>query len=108
MALPKVTVNGCKLRLPAIDSAVLGKVGSKTIDMTPHAGQLVRVWIDKDGRYTTDPKAEHAWQVAELRVPEPDVRIEMVIDEQTGEPVEQQTVEPIDLAAVPITLWPVP
>ncbi|MFH2012521.1 MAG: hypothetical protein ABIJ37_07485 [Pseudomonadota bacterium] len=67
---PKITiVDDCKIRIAGYDCKV-GKISQKTIDMTPYAGEYVRIWLEKDGTYSLDKNANHYWQVAELQVPE--------------------------------------
>lgn len=67
---PKLTITGTTLHLPAITVGFFGPVAEATIELTPLAGQTVRVFIDHQGRYSSDQAApHHVWQVAELTVP---------------------------------------
>lgn len=107
--LPKISIiDGCKLQLPAIDTTMTGKISQKTIDMTPLAGQLVRIWIDEPGGYSVDPKGNHLWQVAEMAIPEITYQPVQVEDPESHELTEQSQAVPLDLNVCPVTLWPMP
>lgn len=110
MALPRITiVEGSKVQISAVDTVMTGKISQKTIDMAPFAGQVVRVWVDEDGSFSTNPGGKHIWQVAELTIPEIAYQPQMVEDpEGSGEMVEQSVAVPLDLNSTPVTLWPLP
>ena len=40
-----------------------------SIDLTPYAGQYVRIWMDDDLSFSTDRHKDHYWQIAEFLVP---------------------------------------
>lgn len=85
---PKLTItDGCKIRIAAFESETLGKVGQKTIDLTPYTGLYVRIWLNSDKSYSLNPNEDHLWQIAEFQVPE--------------------TV-PLDLTSVEFDLWELP
>jgi hypothetical protein len=104
--LPKITVSGALLQVAAFDCA-LGRVAKQTIDLEPQAGQTVRIWLDADRRYSTDARANHYWQVAELTVPE-----RQYIDAETTDADGLTQIAhdpvPLDLSAVAIATWGLP
>lgn len=106
--LPKITIlkNG-NIKIAALECAGVGKVTKTTIDLTPCAGERVRIWLDRDGTYSLDKFRDHFWQIAELDVP--------ALVRQTGEKTDEadKTVPteetlPLDLAGVEISVWPLP
>jgi hypothetical protein len=105
---PKITVKGSKLTIAAFECEVLGKVGQKTIDLADQAGEYVRIWLEKDGTYSTDKHKDHFWQVAELRAPVQQVNVTMQKDSETGEDVETWSAAPLDLDKVEIHTFELP
>ena len=108
---PKISIiEGCKIRIAAFECEALGKVSQKTIDLTPCAGQHVRIWLDPDGTYSLDPRKDHYWQIAELQVPGQQYQeIDTGgTDSDTGEPVVKMEAVPLDLASIEIELWDLP
>ena len=107
---PNITiVDGYKLRVAAFSCKRLGHVSQKTIDMTPHAGQYLRLWLEEDGTYSLDTRVNHFWQVVEFRMPE--IAYEQVgsgeVDEQ-NEPIMVQQALPLDLTGMEIQRWELP
>jgi len=110
---PKISIKGSKIRIAAFECGSLGRVGQKTIDLSPYAGERVRIWLDKDGSYSLDPRREHFWQIAELQMPEQKYREIETREDDTGtadtggasiktEPV------PLDLSGAELQLWELP
>ena len=64
----KLTITDAKVTIGAL-SCEIGQIPETTIDLSSHAGKRARIWLDKDGTYSTDPSSRHYWQVAELDVP---------------------------------------
>lgn len=108
----KITTSGPKLKIGGFACEKLGKVKAATIDLTPHAGQHVRVWLDMDGTYSLDPHTEHFWQMAEFDVPEiqyspgeVNEKMELGTDLNLSPPSEAL---PLDLTAVEVAKWELP
>lgn len=103
-------INKCKVRIPAFERQVPGKVSQKTIDLTPYAGQYVRIWLDENGTYSLDKRRGHYWQMAEFLVP--DIEYEEIeteeIDPITNEPIIQRNALPLDLEKTEIETWHLP
>ena len=107
---PNITIiDKCKVRIAAFECNERGKVSQKTIDLTPYAGQHIRIWLDPDGSYSLDPKADHYWQMAEFDVPE--IQFSSVdtgeIDE-AGQAIMASEPLPLDLTSVEIEKWELP
>ena len=106
-----IIIDKSKVRFAAFECDAAGKVSQKTIDLTPYAGQHVRIWLDPDGTYSLDPSKDHYWQMAELDVPE--IQYEQVdigeIDED-GNPVMVSKALPLDLTDIEIEIekWELP
>jgi hypothetical protein len=109
MNMPTISiVDQCKVRIAAFDCPKLGRVSQKTMDLTPHAGKKVRIWLDPDGSYSTDPKKDHYWQVAELDVPE--IKYDRG-DQSPGGEMEDASPAvplPLDLTDVEVSVWSLP
>ncbi|MFA5387217.1 MAG: hypothetical protein WC322_02365 [Candidatus Paceibacterota bacterium] len=105
----KITVVGPSIKIGGFTCEKLGKLAAKTIDLTPYAGQHVRVWLDQDGSYSLDPRSNHYWQIAEFDVPEIGI-VESDSGEvgEAGEPVMIREVLPLELIDVEFTVWPLP
>ena len=99
-----------KVRISAFECRELGKVSQKTIDMTPLAGQYVRIWLDKNGTYSSDERIGHYWQMAEFQAPE--IEYEEVETEEkdliTDEFITQKNALPLDLEKTEIETWDLP
>lgn len=110
---PKISIKGSKIRIAAFECGGLGRVGQKTIDLTPYAGERVRIWLNKDGSYSLDPRRDHFWQVAELQVPEQKYREIETRDEETGATdrggahVKMEPI-PLDLSGAKLEVWELP
>ena len=104
--LPKITKSVEKIKIAAFTCEKIGKVAAATIDLTPYAGQHVRVWLDMDGSYSLDPRVPHFWQMAEFDVPE--IQYQSIdtgeVDDQEA-PIMISEALPLDLAAVEIAKW---
>lgn len=107
---PNITVSDqAKIRIAAIDCKGKGKLSQKTIDLTPYAGQHVRVWIDAQGKYTLDPGEDLFWQVAEFDVPEIKFsQTETKEMDKSGALVMKSEALPLDLTKVKIKKWDMP
>jgi hypothetical protein len=96
----KITIlKGGRIAIAACEIPAIGKVAKTTIDLTPHAGKFVRIWLEDDGTYSLDPQQNHYWQVAELQVPD--------LSAPAGDAADGET-QPLDLSGVEITTWPLP
>ena len=102
-------IDKSKIQLAAFTCPVNGKIKQQTIDLTPYAGQHVRVWLDADGTYSVDKNKDHFWQVAQFDVPELKYK-----DEDTGKRDSDNQVimeaigQPLDLTDVDINKWDLP
>jgi hypothetical protein len=108
---PAITiVDKYKVRIPAFECKECGHVSQKTIDMTPFAGQYVRIWLDKEGTYSLDKRRGHFWQMAEFQVPH--IQHEEIDtgekDPVTDEPVIQRNTLPLDIEKAAIETWHLP
>ncbi len=111
MQQPKLSiVEGCKIKMAACASKAmkLKKISQKTIDMTQHAGERVRIWMETDGTYSTDKHKNHWWQIAEFDVPA--IEYEEVEKEHpvTKEKYKDMVAKPLDLKNVDVTVWEMP
>jgi hypothetical protein len=105
--LPKITImEGGLVQIAAFDCA-LGRVAKQTIDVTTRAGETVRIWLDENKKYSTDPHRDHYWQMAELAVPERQFSETESVDAD-GKPTIVREPIPIDLANVEILAWELP
>ena len=109
---PSITVSGSKITIGAFKPNIGGieKVDETTIDLTPYAGRHMRIWLDPDGSYSTDPRRDHLWQVAELTVPRREYKeIETgEIDPDLNVPIVKISASPVDLKGVKIDLFDLP
>lgn len=105
---PKISKNTESIRIGALDFPGVGQVGGHTIDLVQHAGQMVRVWLDRDGSYSTDPRQQHLWQIAEFQVPERQMEAQPVNDPVSGEETTAMVALPLDLSAMQITTFDLP
>ena len=106
---PNITIiDKCKIRIAAFECGA-GKISQKTIDLTPYAGQRVRIWLDPDGSYSLDPGKDHFWQMIEVDVPE--IRHQQTdtdeIDEN-GKPITTSKALPLDLIDTDLKKWALP
>jgi hypothetical protein len=101
--LPEIIKNGSKLTILSF-ACPKGLAPGITIDLAPHAGKFMRIWLDEDMTYSLDKHKNHYWQVAELQVP---VQEYQSVD--TGEVDEQglsiTTSEPIPIKLPVIRLF---
>ena len=98
-----------RLRLDGFDRRLLGKKAAADIDLTPHAGRHVRIWLDVNGAYSTDPSSDHLWQMAELTVPEPEYEeIDTEERDPDGNIIKRRQVLPLDLSRATVETWPLP
>jgi hypothetical protein len=107
---PKITiVDGHKIRFAAFESEQLGHVSQKTIDLTPYAGQRVRIYLCEDGTYSLDQTTSQFWQVAELQVPEQEFeQVETGELDDQGNPIMQLNEIPLDLSSTEVLAWELP
>jgi len=106
---PKITiVGGCKVRIAGHDCKI-GKISQRTIDMTPYAGEYVRIWLEEDGSYSSNKHIDHYWQIAEMQVPEQKYQeIETKEMGTDSKPVVKREAIPIDLSGVGIITFDLP
>lgn len=105
---PEITVRKSIVKILAFDCAALGHVIEAKIDLTPHAGERVRLWIERNGEYSTNPRQDHYWQIAELDVPAQEY-VETAGDpDSEGRPTANRAAVPIDLSSVEIKAWSLP
>jgi len=105
---PKITIlkNG-RITIAALECAGIGHIARTTIDLTPYAGERIRIWLDKDGTYSLDKFRDHFWQIAELDVP----ALVRQPGEKTGDDgkvVSTEETLPLDLTGVDISVWELP
>jgi len=65
---PDKIITGNKLIILPFKSRY-GMTKQVEFDLTEHAGEYLRVWLDEDMTFSTDKHKDHYWQVAELQVP---------------------------------------
>jgi hypothetical protein len=65
---PEIIKNGSNLTILSF-TCPRGIAPETTIDLSIHAGEYVRIWLDEDMTYSLDKHINHYWQVAELQVP---------------------------------------
>lgn len=105
--LPQITIlEGGKIQIAAFDCA-LGRITKQTIDVSAQAGETVRIWLDNNKKYSTDPRQNHYWQVAELVVPAQTFSETEALDAD-GKPTITREMIPIDLSNVGILAWSLP
>ena len=106
--LPKITsLKNGKSSIAALECVGIGNVAKTTIDLTPYAGERVRIWLDRDGTYSLDKFRDHFWQIAEMDVPAL-VRLTGEKIGEDGKIVPTEEMLPLDLAGVKISVWPLP
>lgn len=96
---------GAKIIIEGFNCLKLGSIPKTEIDLTPYAGQYVRVWLDQDGSYSLDPATDHYWQMAEMNIPDLQETDTGEIDEE-GAPIME--VLPLDLSDMVIAVWELP
>jgi len=105
--IPVVLIVDGKLSIEAFTCA-LGQIAAAEIDLTPFAGERVRIWLDADGQFSTDKRKDHYWQIAEVDVPAQTYRdIEGEPDSEGRATVQREAV-PIDFANVEVLVWELP
>jgi len=105
---PKIKVKDSKLTIAGFTTETTGKVAQKTLDLSGHAGEYLRIWLEKDGAYSTDKRRDHFWQVAELQVPEQTYQEKLTKDAETGEETVIMEPLPINLDGVEIQTFDLP
>lgn len=83
------------------------KIPARDIDLTPYQGKMVRIYIEKDGSYSTDCGV-HEWLLIMGKVPE--VTYKSVVDgtDENGQPRMKQEELPIDLNDAEFTVFALP
>lgn len=83
------------------------KIPARSIDMTPYQGKMVRIYIEKDGTYST-ARGTHEWLLIMGRVPE--VTYKSVADgtDENGQTRMKQEELPIDLNDAEFTVFALP
>ena len=109
----KVTTKGSKLTIAGFsfdggEGIGAAKISQKTIDLAPQAGEYVRVWLDYDGKYSTDKHKDHFWQICELAVPDQAYNEIECEDPGTEEPYSVYEPIPVDLDGVEIRVFELP
>lgn len=97
---PEIIKNGSNLTILSF-TCPKGIAPETTIDLSIHAGEYVRVWLDADMAYSLDKHKDHYWQVAELQVPVQEYQSVDTgeVDEQ-GLPITTSEPIPIELGAI--------
>lgn len=102
-------ISGSKIIIEAFECEKLGVTAEAEIDMTPYAGEYVRIWLDQDGIYSLDSSTSHFWQIAELRVPELQYQeIDTGEVDEFGEPITMREALPLDLSETVVAAWELP
>lgn len=105
---PKITIlTNCRITISALECAGIGSIAKTTINLAPHAGERVRIWLDRDGTYSLDKYRDHFWQIAELDVPARVRQSSETIGED-GKVETTETISPPDLSGVEVLTWPLP
>jgi hypothetical protein len=65
---PTIKVNNGEITIDSF-KCPKGLVPQTTTDLSPYAGEYMRIWLDADLTYSLDKHKDHYWQVAELKVP---------------------------------------
>lgn len=117
---PDISTSDGVLTIEPFDCRMTGPVRQQQIDLVPFAGTRMRIWLDHNGRLSTDPKKDHYWQLAQIDVPplqyqqpEPDPDTIESPGEDSGEnpgdaPGGKALVPTLDLTGVAIETWELP
>ena len=83
------------------------KIPARNIDLKPYQGKMVRIYIEKDGSYSTD-HGTHEWLLIMGMVPE--ITYKSVPDgtDENGQTRMKQEEVPIDLNDVEFTVFALP
>jgi len=109
----KITKKGAKVTIGGFtfsggEGIGAAKISGKSIDLTPYAGQYVRIWLDYDGGFSLEPRKDHFWQLAEFQVPEQAHKEVKGTDPETKEETINLEALPLDLSATEIRTWELP
>lgn len=83
------------------------KIPARDIDLTTYQGKMVRIYIEKDGSYSTN-HGTHEWLLIMGKVPE--ITYKSVVDgtDETGQTRMKQEEVPIDLNDADFTVFALP
>ncbi len=105
---PTITIlENAQVQITGFECA-LGRVIKQTLDLSPYAGERVRIWLDASKKFSVDRFRNHYWQIAELDVPPQLYQETAGQPDSEGRPTVLREAIPIDLAPVPITVWDLP
>jgi len=109
----KITKKGAKVTIGGFtfsggEGIGAAKISGKSIDLTPYAGQYVRIWLDYDGGFSLEPRKDHFWQLAEFQVPEQAYKEVITKDAKSDEESTNLKALPLDLSATEIRTWELP
>lgn len=102
---PTITINNSEITIGSF-KCPKGLVPQTTIDLSPYAGEYVRIWLDDDLSYSLDKHKDHYWQIAELQVPTQEyqnVDTGEVDDQGMGKTISEPI--SINLVSDQIKLW---
>lgn len=104
-----ITVFNQNIEIAGFSCESFGEINTATIDLTPYAGQYVRVWLDNDGSYSLDPSTSHFWQMAEFTVPKMQYQdVDTGEKDEQGNPVMQPRTLPLNLENMEIIVLELP
>lgn len=86
-----------------------GPADRQVLDLTPYQGGPFRLYLEQDGRLSTELEGDHYWLLAEAILPEP--QWEMTATGEVDEYGQTRMVMrrlPLDLNAVEVRVWPLP
>lgn len=83
------------------------KIPARNIDLKPYQGKMVRIYIEKDGSYSTD-YGTHEWLLIMGMVPKPTYKSVADGTDENGQTRMKQEEVPIDLNDVEFTVFALP
>jgi len=86
----------------------LGRVVRQTLDLSPYAGEHIRVWLNENKKFSVDKFKNHYWQIAELDVPPQLYQESEGAPDSEGRLMILREAIPIDLTSVEIMAWDLP
>lgn len=107
---PVVTVNDAEPSKLVVESFQLADVTAKkqTFDLTEYQGGPFRLYVERDGSFSTDPNKDHYWLLVEAIIPERQVESVNVGTTETGESMTELVEAPLDLHEVEIIVFELP
>ncbi len=96
-----LNIDGSNLIIPAIALRNGGYSNATMLDLTPHQGGYVRVYLSEVGEVQVNPSVVTYWQLAQVFLPYPSSPMVEAGEDPAPPP-------PLDLAALDVTFFPLP